>query len=188
MPDLPTSKPVLAGKAVLQGGTIRLEAQPEGHLLHVMGATTSEEIVTHLLAAGLRQSSVRPAGYRQWFIAGNEQLAESQRQALADALTGRAFICDQSHGRIRILVSGLNAARMLNKGTAVDLHPSSFPEGGSAMTLFGHISVQLTRTGMNDFELTVLRSFAESLYEELEALARSQGAEQLTLRAASKES
>lgn len=181
MPDLPTSKPVLTGHAALQGETIRLEALPEGHLLHVMGATTSEEIATHLLAVGLKESSVRSAGHRQWFIAGNEQLAQSQRQALANALSGRAFICDQSHGRIRILVSGLDAARMLNKGTALDLYPSSFPEGCSAMTLFGHISVQLTRTGMNDFELTVLRSFAESLYQELESLARSHGAERLAL-------
>ncbi len=181
MPDLPISKPVLAGKAVLQGGAIRLEALPEGHLLHVMGATTSEELAAHLPEAGLEQSSVRPAGYRQWFIAGNEPLAESERQALADALAGRAFICDQSHGRIRILISGPNAPQVLNKGTAVDLHPSSFPKGCSAVTLFGHISVQLTRTNMNDFELTVLRSFAESLYEELEALVRSQGAEQLAV-------
>ncbi|SCB44796.1 sarcosine oxidase subunit gamma family protein [Rhizobium multihospitium] len=181
MPDLPISKPVLAGRAVLQGETIRLEALAEGHLLHVMGVTTSEELAAHLAAAGVKQSSVRPAGYRQWFIAGNEQLVKSQRQALADALAGRAFICDQSHGRIRILVSGQDAPRILTKGTAVDLHPSSFPEGRSATTLFGHISVQLTRTGMNDFELTVLRSFAESLYEELEVLARAQGAEQLAL-------
>ncbi len=181
MPDLPISKPVLAGKTVLQSETIRLEALPEGHLLHVLGTTTSEELLAHLPVAGLKRSSVRPAGYRQWFIAGNEQLVQSQRRALADALAGRAFICDQSHGRIRLLVSGRDVPRILNKGTAVDLHPSSFPEGRSAMTLFGHISVQLTRIGMNDFELTVLRSFAESLYEELEALARAQGAEQLSL-------
>ncbi|MFK0166520.1 sarcosine oxidase subunit gamma family protein [Rhizobium sp. NPDC090279] len=173
MPDLPTSKPVLAGKASLRGETICLEALPEGHLLHVMGATTSEEIATHLQAVGLGESSVRPAGYRQWFIAGNDRLSDTHIRSVADALTGRAFICDQSHGRIRIRVSGASATRMLNKGTAVDLHPSSFPVGGSAMTLFGHISVQLTRTGMEDFELTVLRSFAESLYEELETLSQS---------------
>ncbi len=176
MRDLPTLKPILAGKAVLQGEIIRLEALPEGHLLHVMGATTSEEIASHLFAAGLRKSSVRPAGYRQWFIAGNDRLAESQEQALADAMAGRAFISDQSHGRVRIHVSGSNASALLNKGTAVDLHPANFPEGSSAVTLFGHISIQLTRIAINDFELTVLRSFAQSIYEELEALAMSFGA------------
>lgn len=176
MPDLPISKPVLAGKAILQGETIRLEPLPEGHLLHVMGVTTSEELMAHLAAAGLKDSSVRPAGYRQWFIAGNEPLAGSQERALADALPTKAFITDQSHGRVRIRISGPNAAWMLNRGTAVDLHPASFPTGSNAMTLFGHISALLTRTGMEDFELTVLRSFAESLYEDLETLAVCQRA------------
>jgi len=176
MPDLPALKPVLAGKPVLQGDTLRLAALPEGHLLHVMGATTSEEIANHLLAVNLKESTVRPAGYRQWFVAGDDQLSEVQRQALADALSGGAFISDQSHGRIRIHVSGSHAAALLNKGTAVDLHPVNFPEGSSAMTLFGHISIQLTRTAGEGFELTVLRSFAQSLYEELEVLALSLGA------------
>ncbi|WP_168879786.1 sarcosine oxidase subunit gamma family protein [Rhizobium sp. P28RR-XV] len=179
MPDLPTLKPVLAGKAVLQGKTIRLEALPEGHLLHVMGATTTEEIKAHLLAAGAGESSVRPAGYRQWFIAGGDQFSVVHLRALSETLAGCAFISDQSHGRVRIRVSGLNAAQVLNKGTAVDLNPSAFPVGSTAMTLFGHISMQLTRTGSDDFELTVLRSFAESLYEEIEEAALSQGAERL---------
>lgn len=180
MPDLPIYRPVLAGKATVGGDTIRLEALPERHLLHVMGTTTREEIEAHLLAAGLKESSVRPAGYRQWFIAGNDRLSDIHLRALTGALAGRAFICDQSHGRIRIRVSGLNATRVLNKGTAVDLHPSAFPVGSTAMTLFGHISIQLTRTGTDDFELTVLRSFAESLHEELEALALAHGAKRLT--------
>ncbi|KAA1183857.1 sarcosine oxidase subunit gamma [Rhizobium tropici] len=179
MPDLPIYRPALAGKTALGGDTIRLEALPEGHLLHVMGVTTTEEIEAHLLAAGLKESSVRPAGYRQWFIAGNDRVSDVHLRALTGALAGRAFISDQSHGRVRIRVSGLNATQVLNKGTAVDLHPSAFPEGSTAMTLFDHISMQLMRTGSDDFELTVLRSFAESLYEELEELALAHGAERL---------
>jgi sarcosine oxidase subunit gamma len=177
MPDLLRYRPVLAEKNALSSDTVRLEALPEGHLLHVMGATTAEEIEAGLLAADIKDSSVRPSGYRQWFVADHDRLSDGQIRALADAVAGRAFISDQSHGRIRIRISGKRAANVLNKGTAVDLHPSSFPEGSSAMTLFGHISAQLTRTGTDDFELTVLRSFAESLYEELEALVLSETAE-----------
>lgn len=176
MLDLPERKPVLAGKAALQGPGIRLHALPEGHLLHVMGAITTEGLQAHLAAAGIGESFVRSAGYRQWFVAGNDTLANAAIRDLSNALDGRAFVSDQSHGRVRIGVSGPLAAELLSKGTAVDLHPSAFPEGNAAMTLFGHISVQLTRTGAEDFELTVLRSFAESLYEELEALVLSLGA------------
>lgn len=177
MLDLPERKPVLAGKAVLQGRGIRIGALPEGYLLHVMGAITTEGLEATLNAAGIKGGSVRPAGYRQWFIAGGDALANAAIRGLSNALAGQAFVSDQSHGRVRIGVSGPLAAELLSKGTAVDLHPSAFAEGYGAMTLFGHISVQLTRTGAEDFDLTVLRSFAESLHEELEALALSQGAE-----------
>jgi sarcosine oxidase subunit gamma len=177
MPDLLRYRSALADKAASGGDTVRLEALPEGHLLHVMGATTAKEIEACLLAAGIKDSSARPCGYRQWFVAGHDRLSDGQIRALADAVAGRAFISDQSHGRIRIRIYGKRAANVLSKGTAVDLHPSSFPEGNSAMTLFGHISAQLTRTGTDDFELTVLRSFSETLYGELETLVLSETAE-----------
>ncbi len=140
-----------------------------------MGATTTEGLEAYLSTAGIKDSSVRPAGYRQWFIAGNDVLPNALVQDLSNTLADGTFVSDQSHGRVRIGVSGLRAAELLSKGTAIDLHPSAFPEGRTAMTLFGHISVQVTRIGTGDFELTVLRSFAESLYEELEALALSLG-------------
>jgi sarcosine oxidase subunit gamma len=175
MPDRPEHRPVLAGKAALQAPGIRLEPLPEGHLLHVMGAIDADGIAGHLSAAGLEASTIRSAGYRQWFIAGDDILPPSRIAALSSALRGSAFVSDQSHGRVRIGLSGPQAAELLAKGTAVDLHPSAFPGGRSAVTLFGHISLQLTRTGADSFELTVLRSFAEALYEELEALAVSLG-------------
>lgn len=176
MPDRPEHRPVLAGNAVLQGPGIRLEPLPEGHLLHVMGTVDDEGLAGHLSAVGLEASTIRSAGYRQWFIAGDDALPSSRIAALSSALQGSAFVSDQSHGRVRIGLSGPQAAELLAKGTAVDMHPSAFPEGRSTVTLFGHITLQLTRIGADSFELTVLRSFAEALYEELEALAVSLGA------------
>ena len=176
MPDLPERKSVLAGKPQLRGSAIRLETLPEGHLLHIMGTLTTDGLKAHLSAVGLNDSSVRTAGYRQWFVAGDEALSNAQVRDLVKALAGGAFVSDQSHGRVRIGVSGTLAANLLSKGTAVDLHSSAFPEGQAAMTLFGHISIQLAHVGAEQFELTVLRSFAEALYEELEELALSLGA------------
>lgn len=171
MPDLPEHRPALAGKAIFEGPGIRLEPLPEGHLLHVMGAIDAESLAGHLSAAGLLASTVRPAGYQQWYIAGDEDLSPPRIAALAEPLKGKAFISDQSHGRIRIGFSGLQAADLLARGTAVDLDPSAFPVGHSAVTLFGHVSIQLTRTATDRFELTVLRSYAEDLYETLKHTA-----------------
>lgn len=41
------------------------------------------------------------------------------------------------------------------------------------MTMVGHLSVQIVRTGDDSFELTVLRSFAESLWDDLVHMAAS---------------
>lgn len=173
MPDFPTSRPVLAGKPALRSAQITLEALPEGHLLQVIGTTTRDELAAALSAAGLSGSSLHSAGYRQWYVAGDQPLASTAIGAFAHALPARTHVSDQSHGRVRIRLSGPRAAQLLAKGTAVDLHPSAFAEGNAAITLFGHISIHLARTGAEDFELTVLRSFAEALYEELHDLALS---------------
>ncbi|OWV61413.1 sarcosine oxidase subunit gamma [Rhizobium sp. N122] len=175
MPDLPQHRPVLAGaryNGMAESG-LRLEALPEGHLLHVLGAIEPAALTAELAKAGLANSSIRKAGFRQWFVAGDAPLSPAGLQVLAAALAGKAVVMDQSHGRVRMGVSGRSSRLLLSKGTAIDLDPSVFPEGGSAMTMVGHISVQIARTGDDSFELTVLRSFAESLWDELVHMAAS---------------
>jgi sarcosine oxidase, subunit gamma len=170
MPDRPQHIPALAGRHAISGVHIQLEMLPEGHLLHVLGAIDSATLASQLAALGLSGGSVRAAGFQQWFVSGDEAVAPSRIAELAAALKPKAAVSDQSHGRVRISLSGAAAANLLSKGTAVDLDPNVFAEGQSAVTLFGHIPVQLVRTGFNQFELTVLRSFSESLWEELENL------------------
>ncbi|UWM79295.1 sarcosine oxidase subunit gamma (plasmid) [Rhizobium sp. WSM4643] len=175
MRDLPQHKPVLAGtayKSTSEAG-VQLEASPEGHLLHVLGAIEPSALAAELVKAGFAKSSIRKAGFRQWFVAGDEPLMPASLDALAAALAGKAFVMDQSHGRVRIGVSGRCSRALLSRGTAVDLDPSVFPEGHSAMTMVGHLSVQIVRTGDDSFELTVLRSFAESLWDDLAHMAAS---------------
>ncbi|MBB4574674.1 sarcosine oxidase subunit gamma family protein [Rhizobium lentis] len=175
MPDLPQHRPVLAGARYsgMTGSGILLEALPEGHLLHVLGAIEPTALAAELAKVGLASSTIRKVGFRQWFVAGDEPLALTGLDALAAALAGKAFVTDQSHGRVRIGISGRSSRVLLSKGTAVDLDPAVFAEGSSAMTMVGHISVQIARTGDDSFELTVLRSFAESLWDELSHMAAS---------------
>jgi sarcosine oxidase subunit gamma len=175
MPDLPQHKPVLAGTAYnsISEAGVRLEALPEGHLLHVLGAIEPTVLAAELVKAGFAKTSIRQAGFRQWFVAGDEPLVSASLDALVAALSGKAFVMDQSHGRVRIGVSGRSSRALLSRGTAVDLDPSVFPDGHSAMTMVGHLSVQIVRTGNDSFELTVLRSFAESLWDDLAHMAVS---------------
>jgi sarcosine oxidase gamma subunit len=90
-------------------------------------------------------------------------------------LKPKVDIVDQSHGRVRILVRGPMAVRVLAKGTAVDLALSAFPVGHASTTLIGHIAAHVTRIDQDAFELIVLRSFAESLWDELGLMSQEFG-------------
>lgn len=141
------------------GGGVAVAALPEGH------------VVLLLAKAGAPAPDVeglRPAGPGQWFLVGDAPLTEAGRAALAARLPGVA-LSDQSHGRVRIAVSGPQAVAMLAKGTAVDLERMEI--GQSATTLVGPLGVHLTRTGTAAFELMVLRSFAAALWHDLDVMA-----------------
>ncbi len=90
---------------------------------------------------------------------------------IKNKLEGLASVSDQSHGRVMIRISGSKARAVLAKGTAVDLHTDEFPIGESAITQMAHVSIHLTRTGPDEFTLTVFRGFSESFWEWLTSQA-----------------
>lgn len=137
-------------------GGVTLAVRAEGHVLQLLARAGAPAPAI----AGLR-----PAGPGQWFLVGDGPLAP---EALAADLPDVA-VCDQSHGRVRIAVQGPDAQELLARGTGLDL--AGFEHGRSAATLLGPIGVHLTRTGEEAFELLVLRSFAEALMHDLQAMA-----------------
>jgi methylglutamate dehydrogenase subunit D len=120
---------------------------------------------------------LRWAGPEQWLaIAEGARDGELYRR-LAAALAETASLVDQSHGRVAIVIAGPRARAVLAKGTAVDLHPSRFRPDQVAMTQMAHVGVHLTKVAPDAFELLVFRSFAESLFEFLSAMAAEYGYE-----------
>ncbi|OQP84800.1 hypothetical protein BTR14_18255 [Rhizobium rhizosphaerae] len=160
--------PVLGGKAALRLKDVTLEALPEGHVLQLLAAAPEA-------GPGLRErigdSDLRPLAPGQWLLIGNAPLTPEDLTGLEERLKPVADIVDQSHGRVRIALSGPAARAVLAKGTAVDLDAAAFPVGHAAQTLIGHIGAHLARTGEDSFELTVLRGFAESLWDDLAQMA-----------------
>lgn len=147
---------------------IRMTVLPEGHVVHILGRPGGPDLADRLRTiAPDEPCAVRTAAPGQWFIVGNTPLAPERLTAMAEALHPEAVASDQSHGRVRIGVAGSAVERMLAKGTAVDLSLAAFPPGHSATTLVGHIAAHLTRLDATAFEVMVLRSFAESLWEDL---------------------
>ncbi len=88
-----------------------------------------------------------------------------------------ASLSDQSHGRVVIRIAGPKSRALLAKGTPVDLHQDEFAVGKSALTQMAHISVHLTRTGQDEFTLSVFRGFSESFWEWLTSQAAEFGYE-----------
>ncbi|WP_429932363.1 sarcosine oxidase subunit gamma [Agrobacterium vitis] len=150
----------LGDKGVAKFGALTLESLHEAIVLHVLGKPGDTAPTP---PGGF---DLRSAGPSQWFAvapAGADQ---------TDAFGESIFVVDQSHGRVLIRISGAPVRHVLAKGTALDLHPDYFSIGAATTTLIGHIAVNLCRTGEDQFELLVLRGFAECLWDELAGMAR----------------
>lgn len=160
-----TLRPALESRLLIERSGVSLEAQPEGTVLHLLARSSDKDLPG--LSAKTNGLSLRPVSPGQWFAVGDATLPFAELRTLAAALQSEVDVVDQSHGRIRILVRGPMATRVLAKGTAVDLTLAAFPIGHSATTLIGHIAAHVTRIDKDAFELIVLRGFAESLWDEL---------------------
>jgi len=181
-PALAGAKSGSFGSTAVDGGIV-LEALPEGHVLQILasGGTGDLSAIVVSVSDGSAHA-VRAVGPGQWFVVGDAAFAHSDIADKQALLSGPASIADQSHGRVRIGISGAAVEAVLAKGTAVDLYLSQFPVGRSAMTLIGHISALITRTGDTRFEILVLRGFAESLWDELIEMGLEFGVDARTMR------
>lgn len=160
--EYPLQGAVRAGRYGADKGApgVTLSIVPSASLVMVIARKGKSKAVKDGLA-GLRGGRVMWAGPNQYYVKGAEVAA--LRKKLGDA----ASVVDQSHGRVTLRVSGSKSRALLAKGTPVDLHPSEFPTGKSALTQMAHVGVHLTRTGDNEFELSVFRGFSESFWEWL---------------------
>lgn len=162
-----THRPALASISPLFAERIRLMPLPEGTVLQVFGEV---EAGTADLARRVAPAlSLRDNGPNQWFLIGDEPISRAALLALASRLPYRFSVLDQSHGRVRIAIEGDAAEEVLAKGTGVDL--ALFEVGQATTTLVGHVAAHITRIATDRFELMPLRSFAESLWEDLTRMA-----------------
>lgn len=170
----PLHRAVLAEAEPLESESIRIAPLPEGHVIEVLAKKNNMDLSPDLQSLASKETSapVRAGAPGQWFIVGNTPLSRSEIQTLVENLGSKADCIDQSHGRVRIGLSGNKVEQVLGKGTAVDLATSAFPLGHATPTQIGHVSAHLTRTAPDSFEIMVLRGFAESLWDEICLMAQ----------------
>jgi sarcosine oxidase subunit gamma len=131
----------------------------------------SAEVAALLATEGAIEA--RFCGPGEWLVLAETHAPETLAAELDARLGARAHVCDQSHGRVLLTLSGPDAARILANGIAVDLHPDAFPVGRAANVRCNHLAVNLARTGEARFDLVVSRSFARALVDDLKTMARS---------------
>ncbi len=102
--------------------------------------------------------------------------AEDAERLLADlesALNNVAHsLVDVSHRQISLQLGGPNASAILNTGCPLDLDETAFPVGMCTRTLLGKADIVLWRTGADEFQLEVWRSFSDYVSKWLLEAAR----------------
>jgi methylglutamate dehydrogenase subunit D len=115
------------------------------------------------------------SGPDQYYVQSTTKSEAALYTELKTKLSNIASVTDQSHGRVTIRISGPKARALLAKGTPIVLHDDEFPLGKSALTQMAHVGVHLTRTGKDEFTLSVFRGFSESFWEWLTSQAAEFG-------------
>ncbi|GBQ58943.1 sarcosine oxidase subunit gamma [Komagataeibacter swingsii] len=107
------------------------------------------------------------SGLDQW-LASAPDGAPDLATALRDVTHPHAAITRQGDGRATVRVSGPDARAILCKLVPIDLHPRAFGPGSTALTLAGHVPVQILRQDMAPtYDIFVFRSLAHSLHHDL---------------------
>lgn len=98
--------------------------------------------------------------------------------ALVAACEGVAAASEQGDGRALVEIAGRSARDVLAKGIAIDLHPSVFTPGCTAVTALSHLSVQLWQTDdAPTYVLSAPRTVAGHVWEWLVDSAAEFGCE-----------
>jgi sarcosine oxidase subunit gamma len=94
----------------------------------------------------------------------NEGLAARLSAAVASHV---GTVVDLSHGRTAIRIAGPNAEWILAKFFAIDFSLAAFPVGFGVATSHHDFLAQIQRTGPQQFDLYVFRSFARAFWTAL---------------------
>ncbi len=89
---------------------------------------------------------------------------------LRDRLGPLASVSDQSSGYLVFRLSGAAARTMLQRGAAIDFHPSSFAPGRVATTVIAHIGVIIRQVDDTpSYDIALFRSYAASFRHWVDA-------------------
>jgi methylglutamate dehydrogenase subunit D len=109
-------------------------------------------------------------GHHQWLALAADEARANLLAELKTSVGGASSLSDQSDARFAVMASGPKARDTLAKLTPIDLHPRAFAPLQTAVTLFGHLTGQITQIDDTpSYELMVFRGFAQCFWRAIHA-------------------
>jgi heterotetrameric sarcosine oxidase gamma subunit len=172
MPERPRIRSALTGTGPLVSPVLHLEQLSDSRIVHLEGARPGQALDTFIAPFGAR--SLPEAGR---FVSSANGVLIPVGPAIWLCLgpwpdpTAFALSLDVSGAWTQLVIAGSEAARVLAKGCALDLHPARFPPGACAAAGFARLRTIIWRPEQDRFHMLVGRSYARALWEWLEDAA-----------------
>jgi heterotetrameric sarcosine oxidase gamma subunit len=132
-------------------------------LRSLLGVDPPVELGSVIAAQGRQLMKTGPGTF--WVVTHASDDMTAALQAVVAASVGA--VTPLSFSRTRLIIDGPAARRVLSTGIALDFHPEVFRAGHFAMTGLHHTPILIHRSGMERYELYVMRSFALWTWEWL---------------------
>lgn len=117
-----------------------------------------------LTTASQGMTSIRWVSPDEWLVILPMEQTFDVEKALRGLIEGHFQIVNVSGGQTIFELSGPDAINVLKKSAPLDFHLSEFPVGKVANTKFAKSTAQIYRTGIENWELVVRRSFSDYLW------------------------
>ena len=162
----------LAEKGPQDGGITVQEIALLDHLVIRGNATDASlkaglESVAGLALPGNLQSAendgmvIRWVSPDEWLVTAPHGGGFELEQKLREAIDSHIAIVNVSGGQTLLTVEGADVEEMLKKCTPYDIHISNMQVGKVVTSLFGKAQAVIRRTGEQQFELIIRRSFSD---------------------------
>jgi len=171
----PVLKPGAHGKVLGATGVVLTETTP-GSIVQVAAFPGEESALIAIIAAatwlslpdgaggGVAENGKAAFGFApgRFLLVDQDEGLAARLQPVIPAHVGT--VTNLSHGRTAIRISGPSAEWVLAKFFAIDFSLPAFPQGAGRSTAHHDIFAQIQRTGPDQFDLYVFRSFARSFW------------------------
>ena len=111
----------------------------------------------------------------EWLITVPGLKAFEVETAFQKEMKGHFQVVNVSGGQTIVKLSGKYAQYVIKKSSPIDIHPSEFPVGKVVTSVFAKSSAIIRRSGENEFELVIRRSFSDYLWLWLQDASREYG-------------